>query len=132
MRKTLILFLLASSAASAQGGKASWERMSRNDSNEDGKISKSEFKGPNAERAFSRFDTNNDGFISETEVNAIQSRSKGLTKKDPAKKGGGRPDNAPAQGAEAPNVKAKKLNSEEFVDLGAITKTTVLIFGSYT
>jgi len=42
------------------------------------------------------------------------------------------PDVAPKLGAKAPSLKAQKLGSKEVVDLGAIKKTTVLIFGSYT
>ncbi len=42
------------------------------------------------------------------------------------------PDIAPAEGSVAPELKAQKLDSEEFVDLGKLKKTTVLIFGSYT
>ena len=41
-------------------------------------------------------------------------------------------DNAPDEGTNAPQVKAQKLDSEEFVDLGKLSKNTVLVFGSYT
>ena len=40
--------------------------MQRSDTNADGKVSKSEFKGPS--RAFSKFDINNDGYISSNEA----------------------------------------------------------------
>ena len=48
------------------------------------------------------------------------------------KGGGGKADNAPTVGSNAPKLQAQKLGSTDMVDLGNIKKPTVLIFGSYT
>jgi len=136
MMKPISLLLLSSIIVSAQDGgnhkpsgkkhpgggdKSPWERISRYDENKDGSVTKEEFKSSNAERALARFDSNKDGILTKSEVETV------------SKSGGGkRADNAPAAGTIAPKVKAKVLDSEEFIDLGAIKKNTVLIFGSYT
>lgn len=136
MKLLTLMILGSSSIAYAQKGKPSWERISRHDSDKDGKVSKVEFKGP--EMAFTRFDADKDGFVTKAEMESLTPKKGGgdsmKSKKGGGKsgKGGGRTDNAPAAGTQAPKLKAQMLNSEAFVDLGEIKKTTVLIFGSHT
>lgn len=121
MKYTLLLLLLTSSITYAQQRHASWEQISRHDTNDDGKVTKEEFKGP--ERAFTRFDTNKDDSITVEEMKNIKPRGG---------KRGKKPDTAPQVESVAPPLKAQKLNSKDMIDLGNIKKTTVLIFGSYT
>ena len=125
MRKTqciaLSLFIGVFDVALAQGGDP-WARISKSDTNSDGKVSKAEFKGP--QRIFTRFDTNKDGVLTKEEVAEARRGGKG---------GAGRgPDNAPKTGDKVPQVSAKKLKGEETVNLGKPKRLTVLIFGSYT
>lgn len=125
MKLLTLIILSSTSLAFAQRPQPSWERISQHDSDKDGKVSKAEFKGP--DMAFTRFDTDKDGFVTKTEMESIKPGKGG------GEKGGGsRPDNAPAEGTQAPQLKAQILDGDTFVDLGAIKKTTVLIFGSYT
>ncbi len=131
----------------AKRGKPTWERVSKHDTDKDGKVTKAEFKGP--EMAFTRFDSNKDGAITEEEMKNLAPRSggkgegkgerggkgKGEGKGERGGKKGGQSQDAtsaPEVGAAAPQLKAQKLGSEEIVDLGKVNKTTVLIFGSYS
>lgn len=134
MKTTLLIIVSTSIISSAQRGQPTWERMSRHDANKDGKVTKLEFKGP--EQAFTRFDANKDGFITEAEMKTVAPKGGDSGRSGKSGKPG-RVDNAPAVGTVAPQLKAQKLNLEssgsaEMVDLGAIKKPTVLIFGSYT
>lgn len=133
MKNTLLILLSTSSIALAQQGKPSWERVSKHDADNDGKVTKVEFKGP--EHAFTRFDANKDGAITQEEMKNFTGPNKGGGGKGQKKGGkGGRQESgtAPAVGEIAPQLKAQTLGSEEMVDLGKIKKPTVLIFGSYT
>ena len=123
MKNTLLILLATSTIALAQRGAPSWEKVSRHDTNKDGKVSKLEFKGP--EMAFTRFDSNKDGSITEEEMKNFKGKGGGGGKGKSA-------DNAPALGTVAPKLKAQKLGGSDMVDLGNIKKPTVLIFGSYT
>jgi len=84
------------------------------DKNEDGHVSKAELEAWHA-----KADKNGDGFVDAAEWAAAATGSR-------------LHDPAPAVGAQAPAVKAKKLGSTEMHDLGKVTRTTVLIFGSHT
>lgn len=156
MKLLTLIILGSSSLVYAQKGKPSWEKVSRHDSDKDGKVSRVEFKGP--DMAFTRFDADKDGFVTQAEMKNLAPKQGGREDMKPKKgdeedmkpkigdeedmklkkgggkssKGGGRPDNAPAAGTQAPKLKAQILNGEGFVDLGEIKKTTVLIFGSHT
>lgn len=58
------------SASGQQGGPPSFSQLlTEMDTNKDGKLAKSEVKGPLA-NGFAKIDTNNDGFISESEHKA--------------------------------------------------------------
>ena len=60
------MLLLGASFALAQGRGNPWDRMKQYDTDNDGKISRKEFTGP--ERFFQRFDANRDGFVARAEV----------------------------------------------------------------
>ncbi len=72
MRRSILavlvfVLLLSWSPATAQDGRGNpWDRMKRFDANNDGKITREEFKGP--ERYFNRFDSDKDGVLTEEEV----------------------------------------------------------------
>lgn len=162
MKAILVTLLTTSCILSAQQRGPSWERISQSDANKDGKVSKDEFKKPHAQRLFDRFDTNKDGFLEAEEISSAgpgdspkkgeggtrggegkkgEGRTKGAgrgtgeNKKEGQEEKGGRrnkADNAPDEGTNAPQVKAQKLDSEEFINLGSLSKNTVLVFGSYT
>ncbi|WP_341227128.1 EF-hand domain-containing protein [uncultured Arcticibacterium sp.] len=72
----------------SSGGNNQAEKMFlQMDANKDGKLSKSEVKGPLA-NDFSKIDLNNDGFISKEEFNKAP-------KPNGAQQGGGRPQGPP-------------------------------------
>ncbi|MDJ0974094.1 MAG: EF-hand domain-containing protein [Planctomycetota bacterium] len=84
------------------------------DTDRDNKVSKAEL-----DAWFEKADQNGDGFVDAAEWTAALS---GRALRDPA----------PAVGASAPKVKAKRLGKDEHVDLGQVKRITVLIFGSHT
>lgn len=65
-----------------RGGPPSVDEVFKMDTNQDGKLAKSEVKGPLA-KDFSRFDSNNDGFITREEFENAPRPQRG---------GGGRPN----------------------------------------
>ena len=56
----------------AQPAQDPWERMRPFDTNNDGKISREEFQGP--QRAFDRMDADGDGFVTREEAGAMRGR----------------------------------------------------------
>ncbi len=93
------------------GGAALAQRM---DTDKDGQVSKDEW-----EAFFEKSDVNGDGLVDRKEFEAATS-------------GRAYKDDAPAEGAAIPAVTVKRLNGRESVDLSKPTRTTVLVFGSYT
>lgn len=93
------------------GGMALWQRA---DANQDEQVSLQEWND-----FFTLADENADKILQPEEW---QAASRGVPLKDPA----------PALGDRAPAVKARRLGSSEEVDLSAMRRPTVLIFGSYT
>ena len=62
----LLLVLLLCGLTQAQGMRDPWDRMQRFDTNEDGKVSREEFTGP--DRIFDRMDADKDGFVTKEEA----------------------------------------------------------------
>ncbi len=86
-----------------------------------------------------RLDTNRDKKISADEWKAFHERSDkngdGVLDREEwlsAVSGKAVRDGAPSVGSRAPNVSAKRLGSDQVIDLGRPTRFTVLIFGSHT
>ena len=112
--------------------------MQRFDTDNDGVVTKSEFKGP-AER-FSRMDGDSDGKITTAEIADMQNRMREMRQRNGNRRTGDGlsqrhgPDKSPAVGQQAPNFTLKLLNSEETVTLSEIyaDKPVVLTLGSYT
>lgn len=77
MRILILLFLTPALFAQSRNmqGRNIWERMSRFDKNDDGKITREEFGGP--ERAFERFDMNRDGELTKKEVESQRGMGRG-------------------------------------------------------
>lgn len=94
-----------------RGGGLGLERL---DLDKDGSVSKREWSA-----WFEKADENADGILQPAEWDAATR---------------GRPlrDDAPQEGAKAPQVSAVKKGTQEAVDLAAVKRTTVLIFGSWT
>ena len=101
----------AGRGSARQSGMLSAQRL---DTNRDKKISAAEWKA-----FYEGADQNGDGVLDRDEWLAAAT-GKALR------------DGAPSVGAKAPNVSAKRLGSEQVVDLGRPTRYTVLVFGSYT
>ena len=78
------------------------------------KISRSEWSD-----FFKQADLNGDDFVDMDEWQA-------LTRQQPFR------DNAPAVGTPAPSVKLKSLRTGQIIDVSAVRRPTVLVFGSYT
>lgn len=84
------------------------------DADKDNRVSK-----PELDAWFEKADENGDGFVDGPEWAAAVS---GRALSDPA----------PLVGAPAPKVSAARMGRKETVDLGAVERITVLIFGSHT
>ena len=102
---------LRGARGTANAGPGPWMRI---DGDANGKVSFQEWSD-----FFKEGDENADGVLEAEEWQAALRRQ-------PVK------DNAPVVGAEAPAVKARRLQSAREVDLSAPKRTTVLVFGSYT
>lgn len=86
----------------------------RLDAGGDGLISRSEW-----DDFFSRADANGDDLLEPAELQA-------------ALRGRQPPDPAPREGDPAPQVRARKAGTDEWIDLSSPGRLTVLIFGSHT
>lgn len=65
----LLIVLLGAGAVFAQG-RDPWARLQRMDADEDGKVSRAEFSGP--DRLWDRLDGDGDGFVTKTEAKAMR------------------------------------------------------------
>ncbi|MDA1195951.1 MAG: hypothetical protein O2894_12300 [Planctomycetota bacterium] len=139
--------------AEFSGPDRAWRRMDRDG---DGVITQAEADGARAPGSggarpgpreparasglpFATLDTDKDGVISASEWAAFMKRADenedgSLQREewDAAIGGGELRDSAPMVGDTAPKVSAKRRGLEARVDLGAIKRPTVLIFGSWT
>lgn len=96
------------------GGRSGGLTPDQLDTDKDSKVSKKEL-----DAWFAKADKNGDGFVDKAEWESALS---GRRLHDPA----------PQVGTEAPKVSAKSLKTKAMVDLNAVKRTTVLIFGSHT
>ncbi len=102
------------SGGAGQSGRGGGLTPQALDADKDNKVSKKEL-----DAWFEKADQNGDGYVDGAEWTAATT---GRRLRDPA----------PAVGADAPKVKAKSLKTKQDVDLSAVKRVTVLIFGSHT
>ena len=83
----VLLFIPMATALLAQQAQDPWERISRFDANQDGKVSREEFQGP--VRAFERMDANGDGLVTREEASALRGRMGPGPRENPGPADGG-------------------------------------------
>ena len=105
------------------------------DTNNNQKISKGEWELLCKADDFTKADTDKSGHIAPRELFLFLGMGQGDRSGSvhPGRGGGReRPDRGPTEGSPAPKVVAKTMADEKTIDLSKVTRTTVLVFGSYT